>query len=203
MTGFVKVLASIAVLATALPAFAQPPPATHFGSVDIGNGVTLHYAEDGAGAAVIFVHGSLSDMSYWKDQLGAFGRRYRAIAYSRRYDWPNNNPTITGYSAITDAQDLAGLIRALHLGRVYIVGHSYGALTALYLAIYHPQLVRAMVLAEPPAVPLLADVTGADRARAQAYRYTTMAKQQLDLLPYSESRECLRSLADIFMARDH
>lgn len=41
------------------------------------------------------------------------------------------------------------------------------------------------------------------RARAQAYRYTTMAKQQLDLLPYSESRECLRSLADIYMARDH
>jgi geranylgeranyl diphosphate synthase type I len=42
-----------------------------------------------------------------------------------------------------------------------------------------------------------------DRARAQAYRYTNMAKQQLDLVPPSESRECLRSLADIFMARDH
>jgi geranylgeranyl pyrophosphate synthase len=42
-----------------------------------------------------------------------------------------------------------------------------------------------------------------DRARAQAYRYTAMAKQQLDHLPPSESRECLRSLADIFMTRDH
>lgn len=50
---------------------------------------------------------------------------------------------------------------------------------------------------------LLTTTRALDRARAQAYRFTTMAKQQLDLLPYSESRECLRSLAEIFMARDH
>lgn len=163
-----KALAVVAALAAATSVCARTPAAVRFGAADIGKGVVLHYAEAGSGAPVVFVHGSLSDMTYWKAQVEAFGRHYRAIAYSRRYNWPNHNRPVPGYSAITDARDLAGLIHALHLGKVYIVGHSYGALTALYLAIEHPNLVRAMILAEPPAVPLLEDVQGADHARAQA-----------------------------------
>ncbi|MBF6589036.1 MAG: polyprenyl synthetase family protein [Ktedonobacterales bacterium] len=42
-----------------------------------------------------------------------------------------------------------------------------------------------------------------DRARAVAYRYTARAKQQLDLLPYSEARERLRALSEMFLSRDH
>ncbi|HEX6123078.1 MAG TPA: hypothetical protein VFY89_07955, partial [Ktedonobacterales bacterium] len=42
-----------------------------------------------------------------------------------------------------------------------------------------------------------------DRARAVAYRYTARAKQQLDLLPYSEAKERLRALSEMFMSRDH
>jgi pimeloyl-ACP methyl ester carboxylesterase len=124
-------------------------------AVDIGDGVTLHYVEQGSGTPVVFVHGSLSDYSYWETQLTAFSGRYRAIAYSRRYSPPNTNPARTGYSAVTDSDDLAAFVTRLRLGRVYVIGHSYGALTALFLATRHPDLVRAVVLAEPPAVSLL------------------------------------------------
>jgi geranylgeranyl diphosphate synthase type I len=41
-----------------------------------------------------------------------------------------------------------------------------------------------------------------DRARAVAYRYTTRAKQQLDLLSYSDATDRLRSLAEISLSRD-
>lgn len=125
------------------------------GSVDIGHGITLHYLEAGSGVPVVFVHGSIGDYTYWEDQVVAFGKRYRAIAYSRRYNFPNKNPAVRGYSAIVDAQDLAAFIEKMHLGRVYLIGHSYGALTALFLATEHPELIRAVVLAEPPAVSLL------------------------------------------------
>src|SRR5215472_14482606 len=101
-------------------------------AVEIGNGITLHYVDLGKGIPVVFVHGSLSDGGYWVDQLGEFAKHYRAIAYSRRYNYPNSNPTRAGYSAVVDAEDLAGLIGALHLGRVVVIGHSYGALTALF-----------------------------------------------------------------------
>jgi pimeloyl-ACP methyl ester carboxylesterase len=136
-------------------------PAPAIKAVDIGGGIRLHYVEQGSGTPLIFVHGSLSDGSYWADQIAPFSKHYHVIAYSRRYNYPNDNPARAGYSAITDADDLAGLIRVLHLEKAVVIGHSYGALTALFLAVRHPDLIRAMVLAEPPAVSLLAHLTGA------------------------------------------
>jgi pimeloyl-ACP methyl ester carboxylesterase len=147
-------------------AAAQGNATLEFGAADIGHGIVLHYAEQGGGVPVVFVHGSLSEMTYWQEEVAAFAKQYRAITYSRRYNVPNHNPARPGYSAVTDAEDLAGFIRTLHLDRVYVIGHSYGALTALYLAREHPELIRAMVLAEPPAIPLLEDISGPDRARA-------------------------------------
>jgi non-heme chloroperoxidase len=129
-------------------------------TVGIGHGITLHSVEAGQGTPVIFVHGSLSDEGYWADQIGPFAEHYRAIAYSRRYNYPNINPARPGYSAIVDAEDLASFILALHLGKVVVIGHSYGALTALFLAVKHPDLVLALVLAEPPAISLLANLPG-------------------------------------------
>ena len=149
------VFALIAAMAASLSlARSEPMHAPHCGSV-VANGARLHYMEQGRGPTVIFVHGSISDYTYWQAQIPAFAARYHVIAYSRRYNFPNDNPARPGYSAAGDAEDLVGLIRTLHLGPVFVVGHSYGALTALFLAQHHPELVRAAVLAEPPAVSLL------------------------------------------------
>jgi pimeloyl-ACP methyl ester carboxylesterase len=137
-------------------------------TVDIGNGITLHYVDQGKGTPVIFVHGSLSDGGYWADQVGRFSEHYRAIAYSRRYNYPNSNLARSGYSAVVDAQDLAAFIHTLHLGKVVVIGHSYGALTALFLAARHPELVRALVLAEPPAISLLAHLPGDEAKTGEA-----------------------------------
>lgn len=136
-----------------------------FKTVEIDNGITLHYVEAGSGPPVIFVHGSLSDAGYWSGQMDAFAAaHYHVIAYSRRYNWPNKNAPIDGYSAIVDAQDLAALIETLHLGKAYVVGLSYGAYTALFLSARRPDLVRAAVLSEPPAMTLLQHIAGRDAA---------------------------------------
>ena len=137
-------------------------------AASIGHGITLHYVDEGSGVPVIFVHGSLSDGGYWADQIGPFAKHYRAIAYSRRYNYPNMNPARPGYSAMVDAEDLAAFIHALHLGKVVVIGHSYGAFAALFLAARHPELVRALVLAEPPAISLLQHLPGAQAKTGQA-----------------------------------
>lgn len=137
-------------------------------AVNIGNGITLHYVDQGKGTPVIFVHGSLSDSRYWADQVHQFAEHYRAIAYSRRYNFPNNNPARVGYSAVADAEDLAAFINALHLGKVVVIGHSYGALTALFLAAKHPQFIRALVLCEPPAMSLLEHLPGNEAKAGEA-----------------------------------
>jgi len=75
------------------------------------------------------------------------------ITYSRRYNYPNHNPNIRAdHSALIEAADLALLIKSLKLGRVHLVGASYGAYTALVLALKHPELVRSLTLAEAPVV---------------------------------------------------
>ena len=115
------------------------------------NGVELHYLEQGTGVPVVFVHGGLVDYRRWAEQVGPFAQHYRVITYSRRYNFPNQNQSIDPeYSAAVDAEDLAALINGLQLGRVHVVGESYGAYAALYLAVRHPELVRSLALAEAP-----------------------------------------------------
>lgn len=114
------------------------------------NGVELHYVERGQGEPLILLHGGQGDYRAWQPQMQALSPRYRVISYSRRYHYPNENPLTREYSALIDAADLAGLIAELKLGPVHLVGTSYGAFTALALAVERPELVRSLVLAEPP-----------------------------------------------------
>src|SRR6267154_1910683 len=76
------------------------------------NGVDLSYVEQGGGAPVILLHGGMGDYSSWQPQLEPFTRRFRVITYSRRYSFPNDNPSVSrAYSPWTDVEDLAALIR--------------------------------------------------------------------------------------------
>jgi len=97
----------------------------------VSEGVELQYVEMGTGEPVFFVHGSLSDGVFWNPQLAPFAEEYHVIAHSRRCA---NKPT-TGYSVVADADDLAGLIEKLHLGKANLIGHSYGAYAALFIAV--------------------------------------------------------------------
>jgi esterase len=160
----------LAALASFPPSVAQAQNETlALKKIVVRDGVEFHYEERGQGIPVIFVHGSLSDGSYWHDKLAPFAEAgFHAIAYSRRYNFPNRNKPQPGYSAVVDADDLAALIQKLHLGKVDVVGHSYGALTALFLAVKRPELIRRMVLCEAPAVSLLAYLPGDQSAIGKA-----------------------------------
>jgi pimeloyl-ACP methyl ester carboxylesterase len=133
------------------------------------NGVELHYTEQGTGEPVVLLHGGQGDYRSWQPQMNALSSRYRVISYSRRYHYPNENPmTATDHSALIDAEDLAALVAELELGRVHLVGTSYGAFTALAYAVAHPGLVRSMVLAEPPVLQWVTDSSQGKASRTPA-----------------------------------
>jgi non-heme chloroperoxidase len=130
-------------------------------SVVLDTGVRLHYVERGRGTAVVFIHGGGRDYRYWDAHLDSFAERYRVIAYSRRYAPPNDNaPIVPDYSAVVDAADLAALVRHLELSPAHFVGASIGGVAALFLAVQHPELVRTLVLAEPPVLRWALDLPG-------------------------------------------
>lgn len=125
------------------------------------NGVDLAYVEQGSGEPLIFVHGSLNDYRSWTAQMAPFGERYRVIAYSRRYHWPNAGPAADArYAVAQHTADLAALIETLGLAPAHLVGSSYGAMTSLTMASQRPELAHSLVLGEPPLLPWLAHRPG-------------------------------------------
>jgi pimeloyl-ACP methyl ester carboxylesterase len=86
------------------------------------------------------------------------------IAYSRRFAYPNKQiiNDSADYSVVPHAKDLAEFIKALDLGPVHLVGHSYGAHIALLTTKDHPELFRSLTLGEPSAFSLLQNVPGGD-----------------------------------------
>lgn len=128
------------------------------GSLEI-RGTTLEYVEHGSGDLVVFVHGSISDLRTWQYQLEVFGTRFRAVAYSRRYHWPNLSiPEGVDYSMAAQVEDLAAVLRTLGPASAHLVGNSYGAFLCLLLTVKEPRLVRTLVLEEPPVLPLFVSV---------------------------------------------
>lgn len=125
------------------------------------HGTELHYIDQGSGEVVIFVHGSISDYRTWMPQVDAFSQKYRAIAYSRRYHYPNAwSGQATDYTVGLHADDMIGLIEALDVGPVYGVGNSFGAYTLLTAATRRPDLLRKLAIGEPPIVSWLKDIPG-------------------------------------------
>jgi non-heme chloroperoxidase len=138
-------------------------------------GVLLHYVERGSGTPVVFIHGGGRDYRYWDKQLEPFAKRYRVVAYSRRYAPPSDNSEIVpNYTAAVDAADLTALVRRLDLGPAHFVGASIGGVAALFLTVRHPELVRTLVLAEPPVLRWALDLPGGaalfDRFLNDAFR---------------------------------
>ncbi len=115
------------------------------------NGFDLHYIEQGAGEAVVFVHGGgATDFRTWGSQIDAFAQRYRVVAYSLRYHHPNAwAGDGSDYAAPVHARDLGALIRDLGLAPAHIVASSFGGDVALWTARQQPELVRTLVLGEP------------------------------------------------------
>jgi len=139
------------------------PQAPEIKSVFV-NGDSLHYIDIGKGDPVVFVHGTLDDYRVWQMEFDTFAKKHRVIAYSRRYAFPNKQVIndSADYSPTIHANDLSEFIKKLDLSPVHLVGHSYGAYTALLTTMNHPELVRSLTLGEPPVMPLLQNVPGGD-----------------------------------------
>lgn len=157
------------------------------------NGVELAYVEEGSGEPLVLVHGSLIDYRYSQPLLKALAGRYRVINYSRRCHWPNPCPPGSPYSFQLHADDLAGLIRALNLGPVHVVGHSYGGAVALLLARQHQELVRSLVLVEPGIYTMMPTT---DRGRVVMGKMAAAGERVRQSLAHEMDEEAVRQAAD-------
>jgi pimeloyl-ACP methyl ester carboxylesterase len=160
-------------------------------------GVELHYVEQGSGEPLILLHGGQGDYRSWVPQIAALSPHFRVISYSRRYHYPNHNPlTATNHSAYTEAEDLTAVINTLGLGPVHLVGTSIGAATALVFALQHPEMVRSLVLAEPPIHAWIRD----SAATADVFRayMTTIQEPAVRAFRAGNDRAAMKAFIDGF-----
>ena len=113
------------------------------------NGINMYYEVHGRneGVPLVLLHGGGSTIDV------TFGRVLPVFAGSRRVIALEEQ----GHGRTTDrdapvafessADDVAGLLRYLKVGKADILGFSNGASVALQVAIRHPQLVRKLVFA--------------------------------------------------------
>jgi pimeloyl-ACP methyl ester carboxylesterase len=147
-------------------------PKGKFVTVD---GVRLHYVEKGTGPPVVFLHGNgamVEDMliSGVPDHAAS---AYRAIVFDRPGYGHSERPQHRTWTAVAQASLFAKAFAQLGLGNPIVVGHSWGTLAALALALNHPQSVGGLVLASgyyfptprrdvalfsPPSMPIVGDV---------------------------------------------
>jgi non-heme chloroperoxidase len=190
----IRAFAVLSSLLAGAAAVAQPADSLAKARV---NGVELHYLDRGRGEPIVFVHGGLADYREW-GPVADLLPGYRTITYSRRYNFPNDNPlTGTDHSARVEAADLAALNRHLRLGPMHAVGVSYGAYTAIMLALRHPEMVRTLTLVEPPLIRWLPDLPGGSVLFDEFYAGTWQRAGQA--FRKGDPKEALRVTLDYFV----
>ncbi len=121
------------------------PPAGRL--VEVAPGVHVNVLEEGSGPPVVLVHGHPATGYDWEPlmhELAARGRR--AIAYDRvGYGRSDGRPD-GDYTVAANANELLGLLAALPLEHVELVGWSYGGGTAIAAAHKDPSRIDRVVL---------------------------------------------------------
>jgi pimeloyl-ACP methyl ester carboxylesterase len=173
-TGIVVALAAAAILNRGLATVAERrnPPKGRFITV---HGVRLHYVERGTGSALVLLHGNGSMIEDFESSglIDLAAKKYRVIAFDRPGFGHSDRPRSTVWTPEAQADLLNAALIKMGVSQPLILGHSWGTLVAVALALRHPRNIRALILASgyyyptaradvlvlsPPALPVIGDV---------------------------------------------
>lgn len=123
------------------------------------NGLQLYWElSGGEGEPLVLVHGSWGDHHNWAQVVPGLSSSFHVAAYDRRGHSGSERPPGEG-CVDEDVADLAALIGYLFDGPVHVIGNSFGAAISLRLATQRPELIRSLVVHEPPLFGLLESQT--------------------------------------------
>lgn len=148
------------------------PPIGQFIEID---GIRLHYVERGQGQPLVLLHGNGSMLQDFQlsGLIDRAAENYRVIALDRPGFGYSDRPRSKIWTPIAQAKLLHRALEHLGVEQPIIVGHSWGTLVALALALEFPAYVRSLVLlsgyyypsvrldvpmASSPAIPILGDL---------------------------------------------
>lgn len=122
----------------------------------VANGIRTNYHDLGQGRPVLFIHGSgpgVSAWANWRLVLPGLAKSFRVVAPDMVGFGFTDRPAGIQYGMDVWVSQLLGLMDALELPQVDLVGNSFGGALALAATIRHPQRVRRLVLMGSVGVP--------------------------------------------------
>jgi len=123
----------------------SPHPAGRFASV---NGSKLWYESEGSGEPVVLVSGGPGDShAVFHPFFSRLAGRNRIIYYDAfGVGQSDRAASPSAYHFARDVEDLEGLRKALGLGAITVLGHSYGSMVAQAYALKYPESVKRLIL---------------------------------------------------------
>ncbi len=116
------------------------------------NGVNLSYEIRGQGPPIVLTYGFQSSVFTWRPILDFFTKRFQVITWDLRGHGDSEKPP--GPYRVQDfSDDLCGLLDALGLDRVDLLGRSMGGRTATLFAIEHGERLGRLMLVGASAGP--------------------------------------------------
>ncbi len=104
----------------------------------------------GQGPPTLLLHGLLGSNRYWSGAFDRLADRGQLLAPDLLGFGASPRP-LSGYGPDEHGRALIDSLRELHVSeRPLVVGHSLGALLAIWMACNHPDLVRGVVAFGPP-----------------------------------------------------
>jgi pimeloyl-ACP methyl ester carboxylesterase len=139
----------MAALATPVPRPFPPLEGVEHRYVE-ARGHRFHVAEAGGGEPLVMLHGWPQHWYEWRHQIPALAKHYRVICPDLRgFGWSDAPPS--GYDKETLAEDMVGVMDALGLDRVKLVGHDWGGWCGFLICMNHPDRIeRFLALNIPP-----------------------------------------------------
>jgi pimeloyl-ACP methyl ester carboxylesterase len=111
------------------------------------NGLKMYYEIHGTGTPLVLIHGGGSTIeTTFGRVLSSFAKTYKVIAVEMQAHGRTTDID-RPLSFEQDADDVAGLLKHLNIGKTDVFGFSNGASTTLHLAIRHPELVNKIIVA--------------------------------------------------------
>jgi pimeloyl-ACP methyl ester carboxylesterase len=113
---------------------------------------------EGSGVPIVLLAGGTADMSVFSLHSKELSRNYKVIRMEHfNVQYASDNAKLPiDYSVKMESDAIKSTLDSLQIKvPVILVGHSYGGLIALDLALNQPHLIHSMVLIEPPVFALV------------------------------------------------
>src|SRR5712691_6144642 len=108
----------------------------------------IFYTTSGTGLPCLVMHGGLGlDHTYLRG-LDNFSDVLHLVYYDHRHNGRSGRPPLESVTHAQLAADAEGLRQSLGVGKVAVLGHSYGGFIALEYALRYPESVSHVILVD-------------------------------------------------------